>query len=141
MLLLCRIVLFQGTLFSFFSFLSLFLMSQSQLDYSHDPSHESYDLIVRNDAPFNAEPTPPDLVKHYITPEKYFFCRNHGPIPLLDENEHTVEVRGIGCKEVKRLSLKEIKDYEKVSVMMVMEVIEGNILNNIDIFIYSYIYI
>ncbi|RCH97922.1 hypothetical protein CU097_004464 [Rhizopus azygosporus] len=96
-------------------------MSQSQLDYSHDPSHESYDLIVRNDAPFNAEPTPPDLVKHYITPEKYFFCRNHGPIPLLDENEHTVEVRGIGCKEVKRLSLKEIKDYEKVSVMMVME--------------------
>ncbi|KAG1398315.1 hypothetical protein G6F58_011346 [Rhizopus delemar] len=97
-------------------------MSKSVLNYSQDPLHDSHALIVRKEAPFNAEPSTPDLVKYYITPEKYFFCRNHGPMPVLDENEHTIEISGIGCKSKTVITMKQIKqDYEKVSVMMVME--------------------
>ncbi|KAI8072246.1 Oxidoreductase, molybdopterin-binding domain-containing protein [Gilbertella persicaria] len=94
----------------------------SQLDYSKDPKHDSLALIVRKDAPYNAEPAPIDLVKNYITPEKYFFCRNHGPLPDIKEQEHTILVQGIGCKTPTLFSMKELKEnYEKHSVMMAMQ--------------------
>jgi sulfite oxidase len=93
----------------------------STLDYTQDPNHDSLQLIVRKEAPFNAEPAPTDLVKNYITPEKYFFCRNHGPLPNIEEAKHTIIVEGIGCKNTV-LTMKDIKEnYEKTSVMMVMQ--------------------
>lgn len=99
------------------------MTSKQPLDYSQDPKHDSCQLIVRKDAPFNAEPCPVDLVKNYITPEKYFFCRNHGPLPDIQEAEHTILVQGIGCGKPTYFNMKQIKqDYEKTSVMMVMQV-------------------
>jgi hypothetical protein len=93
------------------------------LDYSQDPKRDYPALIVRKEAPFNAEPTPPDLVKNYITPEKYFFCRNHGPLPDIKEEEHVITIQGIGCTKPSQITLKDIKqNYEKTSVMMVMQV-------------------
>ncbi|KAI9272448.1 molybdopterin binding oxidoreductase [Sporodiniella umbellata] len=93
-------------------------MSKSVLNYSQDPSHENHQLTVRKEAPYNAEPLLPDLVQHYITPEKYFFCRNHGPMPTLDE-KHTVD---IFHDTLHTFTLQQLKqDFEKVSVMMVME--------------------
>lgn len=93
----------------------------SALDYTQDPKHDSLQLIVRKEAPFNAEPTPTDLVKNYVTPEEYFFCRNHGPLPDIAEAEHKILVDGIGCKSTV-FTLKDIKEnYEKASVMMVMQ--------------------
>jgi sulfite oxidase len=98
-------------------------MTSKQLDYSQDPKHDLHQLIVRKDAPFNAEPCPVDLIKNYITPEKYFFCRNHGPLPDIQELEHTILVQGLGCDRPTRFNMKQIKeDYEKASVMMVMQV-------------------
>ncbi|KAF1805161.1 Oxidoreductase, molybdopterin-binding domain-containing protein [Mucor lusitanicus] len=98
------------------------MTSKQPLDYSQDPKHDSCQLIVRKDAPFNAEPCPVDLVKNYITPEKYFFCRNHGPLPDIREAEHTILVQGIGCDKPTYFNMKQIKqDYEKASVMMVMQ--------------------
>ncbi|CAO3682403.1 unnamed protein product [Rhizopus stolonifer] len=93
-------------------------MSKSVLNYSQDPKHEEHTLIIRKEAPFNAEPSLPDLVQHYITPEALFFCRNHGPMPTLDEN-HTIDI----IHDSKHtFSMQQIKkDFEKVSVMMVME--------------------
>lgn len=35
--------------------------------------------------PFNAEPRRKDLVSSYITPVEFFYKRNHGPIPVVDE--------------------------------------------------------
>lgn len=94
----------------------------SKLDYSKDPSHEGTELIIRKDAPFNAEPKPSDLVKNYITPEKYFFCRNHGPLPDLSEDTHEILIQGIHCKTTE-FSVKQLKEnYQKHSVMMVMQV-------------------
>jgi sulfite oxidase len=62
------------------------------------------------------------LIKNYITPEKYFFCRNHGPLPDLAEETHKVVVQGIHCNTTE-FSIKDLKEnYEKYSVMMVMQV-------------------
>lgn len=95
----------------------------SELDYSNDPKRGVHPLIVRKDAPFNAEPDITDLVKNYITPEEYFFCRNHGPLPDLDESKHLIEINGLGIENPIHISLKDIKhNYEKTSVMMVMQV-------------------
>jgi sulfite oxidase len=93
------------------------------LDYSQDPKRDLPALIVRKQAPFNAEPEPTDLVKNYITPEEYFFCLNHGPLPDIKEEQHTIHIQGIGCDKTTDFTLKQIKEnYEKVSVMMVMQV-------------------
>ncbi|KAI8354179.1 Oxidoreductase, molybdopterin-binding domain-containing protein [Blakeslea trispora] len=94
----------------------------SSLDYSQDPGHASLALIVRKEAPYNAEPTPSDLVKNYITPEKYFFCRNHGPLPDIKEETHRIVIQGIGCIKPVEVSMKQLKgNYEKHSVMMAMQ--------------------
>jgi sulfite oxidase len=94
----------------------------SVLDYTKDPKHDSLQLIVRKEAPFNAEPATTDLVKNYITPEKYFFCRNHGPLPDIQESKHSILVEGIGCTSPMIFTLRDIKEnYEKTSVMMVMQ--------------------
>ncbi|KAI7902539.1 molybdopterin binding oxidoreductase [Cokeromyces recurvatus] len=97
-------------------------MSSSKLDYSKDHKHDLYSLVVRKEAPFNAEPKLTDLIKNFITPEEYFFCRNHGPFPYINEGDHSIYLQGIGCKGVMQFTVKELKEnYEKVSVMMVMQ--------------------
>ncbi|KAJ1961258.1 hypothetical protein IWQ62_003932 [Dispira parvispora] len=50
-------------------------------------------LLVRNETPFNAEPTLPRLIEHQVTPIPRFFKRNHGPIPQLNSAEYTLTVR------------------------------------------------
>lgn len=35
--------------------------------------------------PFNAEPRRSDLVSSYVTPVEFFYKRNHGPIPIVDD--------------------------------------------------------
>ena len=37
--------------------------------------------------PFNAEPPRSALISSYITPVHFFYKRNHGPIPLVDDIE------------------------------------------------------
>ncbi|KAI7865665.1 Oxidoreductase, molybdopterin-binding domain-containing protein [Spinellus fusiger] len=97
--------------------------TKTPLEYTNEPErHDLRTLLVRKDAPFNAEPTPLDLVKHYITPVPHFFCRSHGPIPDLHE-DHTFSLHGIGVhNETMSWSVKEIKtNYKKREVMMAMQ--------------------
>lgn len=35
--------------------------------------------------PFNAEPPRAALISSYVTPVDFFFKRNHGPIPVVDD--------------------------------------------------------
>lgn len=37
--------------------------------------------------PFNAEPLRLDLVSSYVTPVDFFYKRNHGPIPIVEDIE------------------------------------------------------
>lgn len=96
--------------------------TMGELDYSHEPQRDA-SLLVRKDKPFNAEPRMQDLIKHYITPEALMFCRSHGPIPThLDEYTHTITIQGLGIQP-QELLLRDIKkNFEKVHVMMAMQV-------------------
>ncbi|KAF2096081.1 sulfite oxidase [Rhizodiscina lignyota] len=44
--------------------------------------------------PLNCEPDIAELIKNFITPKGNFYDRNHGPIPHLDGETHTVQVDG-----------------------------------------------
>lgn len=46
-------------------------------------------MIVQQDYPFNAEPTPEALIRDYLTPQAIFYVRSHGDVPQLD-NEHKI---------------------------------------------------
>ncbi|KAF9329617.1 hypothetical protein BG006_007340, partial [Podila minutissima] len=65
-------------------------VDESALDYSHEPHQNLARFIVHAATPLNAEPQLPLLVEKYITPTDVFFKRNHGPIPDIHAEEHTV---------------------------------------------------
>ncbi|KAF9378294.1 hypothetical protein CPC16_011395 [Podila verticillata] len=65
-------------------------VDESSLDYSHEPHQNLARFIVHAATPLNAEPQLPLLVEKYITPTNVFFKRNHGPIPDIHAEEHTV---------------------------------------------------
>ncbi|KAJ1641591.1 hypothetical protein IWQ61_010781, partial [Dispira simplex] len=52
----------------------------STFQYKDEPveTRDRKVLLVRNETPFNAEPTLPRLIEHLITPIPRFFKRNHG---------------------------------------------------------------
>lgn len=43
-------------------------------------------LIVQQERPFNAEPTPADLIDAHQTPQAIFYVRSHGDVPNLTAN-------------------------------------------------------
>ena len=58
----------------------MFLPAASYRYHGSDPMR----LIVMQE-PFNAEPHRSALVSSYITPVDFFYKRNHGPIPKIDD--------------------------------------------------------
>ncbi|ORX59756.1 hypothetical protein DM01DRAFT_1317940 [Hesseltinella vesiculosa] len=96
-------------------------MAKKQLDYTCDPCRDDFALVIRKDAPFNAEPQPSDLVKNYITPLPYFFCRSHGPLPELDD-KHVIAISGIGIQAPASFTVQQLKqDFAKKSVVMALQ--------------------
>ncbi|KAI8099036.1 Oxidoreductase, molybdopterin-binding domain-containing protein [Halteromyces radiatus] len=92
-----------------------------QLDYSYEPSRQDLKLEIRKDKPFNAEPTPPDLVKAYITPLEHFFCRSHGPLPKLDDH-HVISIQGIGLETAQQFTVEQLKQqFKKKTIVMAMQ--------------------
>jgi len=61
-------------------------------------------LIVRQEEPLNAETPLPLLCRAPVTPAELFFVRNHGPIPLVDEDAYRLTVG-----ESLELSLDELR--------------------------------
>ncbi|CAO3600781.1 unnamed protein product [Absidia cylindrospora] len=91
------------------------------LDYQLEPCRDDLQLIVRKDMPFNAEPELPNLVKHYLTPTKYFFCRSHGPLPQLND-DHKITIKGIGLDSEFVVSVKQLKsDFKEKTIEMAMQ--------------------
>lgn len=76
-------------------------------DYSQEPPrHPS--LKINAKQPFNAEPHRSALVSSYITPVDFFYKRNHGPIPIVDDMErYHVSIGGLVEKPL-QLSMNEI---------------------------------
>ena len=66
-------------------------------------------LIVRQEAPFNAEPELAELVKSYVTPVEQFYVRSHGPVPKVDADSFRVKISGLVNRELE-FSVAELKD-------------------------------
>ncbi len=81
-----------------------------------DPS-----LLVREDEPFNAEPTPELLRRSFITPNELFFVRNHGSVPDVDLTLYRLLITG-SVKNSLNLSLGEIRNnFAKSTVTATLE--------------------
>ncbi|KAJ0023680.1 hypothetical protein NQD34_003579 [Periophthalmus magnuspinnatus] len=74
--------------------------------FSSDPKRHPV-LRINNLKPFNAEPPPEILSESYITPNVFFFKRNHLPVPRIDPESYklTVEIQGPNRERGGALSL------------------------------------
>ncbi|KAG0488192.1 hypothetical protein HPP92_007003 [Vanilla planifolia] len=71
--------------------------------------------------PFNAEPPRQALISSYITPVDYFYKRNHGPIPIVDDIErYRVSIGGLLEKHVE-LSMDELWKLPKYHVTATLQ--------------------
>ncbi|XP_018804837.1 PREDICTED: probable sulfite oxidase, mitochondrial [Bactrocera latifrons] len=71
--------------------------------------------------PFNGEPPLKLLVQNFITPNEFFYIRNHLPVPFIDANKYELEIAiettKSGTKEqIKTLTLQDIKGLPKYTV-------------------------
>ncbi|KAJ0068551.1 hypothetical protein NL108_009660, partial [Boleophthalmus pectinirostris] len=81
--------------------------------FSSDPERHPV-LRINNLKPFNAEPPPEILTESYVTPNLFFFKRNHLPVPRVDPKTYKLQIeipgptgeRGGGLS----LSLDELKN-------------------------------
>ncbi|XP_072989487.1 sulfite oxidase [Typha latifolia] len=89
-------------------------------DYSQEPSrHPS--LKINAKEPFNAEPPRAALISSYVTPVDYFYKRNHGPIPIVDNVErYSLAVGGLVKKPIE-LSMAEIRKLPKYNVTATLQ--------------------
>lgn len=89
-------------------------------DYSQEPPRHPA-LRINSKEPFNAEPHRAALVSSYITPVDFFYKRNHGPIPLVDDIEgYRVSVGGLVAKPI-QLSMSEIRKLPKYTVAATLQ--------------------
>ncbi|CAL9150675.1 unnamed protein product [Musa hybrid cultivar] len=88
-------------------------------DYSQEPPrHPS--LKVNSKEPFNAEPHRAALLS-YITPIDFFYKRNHGPIPVVDDIErYNVSIGGLVEKPLE-ISMFEIRRLPKYNVVATLQ--------------------
>jgi sulfite oxidase len=77
--------------------------------YANDPPRHPA-LVVRVNQPFNAE-IPTELIPdNYITPNEFFFVRNHLPVPRVEEKDYRLEVQVEGKDEpLVSLSIQDLK--------------------------------
>ncbi|KAH6759834.1 sulfite oxidase [Perilla frutescens var. hirtella] len=89
-------------------------------DYSQEPSrHPS--LTINSKEPFNAEPRRKDLVSSYVTPVEFFYKRNHGPIPVVDDlDKYSVSVIGLRGIPIE-LFMKDIWKLPKYTVTATLQ--------------------
>ncbi|KAL6983895.1 sulfite oxidase [Sarracenia purpurea var. burkii] len=89
-------------------------------DYSQEPPrHPS--LLINSKAPFNAEPPRKKLICSYVTPVDFFYKRNHGPVPVVDNIEsYRVSIGGLVGNPTE-LSLSDIKNLPKHNVTATLQ--------------------
>lgn len=78
-------------------------------------------LKPASNRPFNAEPPLKLLAENFITPNEFFYIRNHLPVPLIDANKYELEIaietKESGTKkQTKTLTLQDIKRLPKYTV-------------------------
>ncbi|KAK4282253.1 hypothetical protein QN277_013651 [Acacia crassicarpa] len=89
-------------------------------DYSLEPPrHPS--LLINAKTPFNAEPPRSALISSYLTPSDFFYKRNHGPIPIVDDIErYFISISGL-IENSKSLFMKDIRMLPKYNVAATLQ--------------------
>ncbi|XP_024185811.1 sulfite oxidase isoform X4 [Rosa chinensis] len=89
-------------------------------DYSREPPrHPS--LKINAKEPFNAEPPRSALGAAYVTPVEFFYKRNHGPIPVVDDvHSYSVSITGL-IENPKQLFLNDIRALPKYNVTATLQ--------------------
>jgi sulfite oxidase len=77
--------------------------------FSQEAAKPESKLIVRQEQPYNAEPSLADLVKQHITPVELFYVRSHGDVPKIDEASFKVKISGLVNRELE-FNVGELKD-------------------------------
>mmetsp|Transcript_3112 Transcript_3112/g.7566 ORF Transcript_3112/g.7566 Transcript_3112/m.7566 type:complete len:648 (-) Transcript_3112:75-2018(-) len=87
--------------------------------YTTDPERHP-DLLGCTYKPWCGETRTERLTENYYTPNELFYVRNHLAVPVIDEDEYRLIVKGIGLKR-HTFTLKELKTlfpkYEVVSTL------------------------
>lgn len=76
--------------------------------YANDPLRSPV-LKVNTQTPFNAETPSVLLAENYITPNDIFFVRNHLPVPQVNPEQYSLEIKGEGIKKPIVLTLEDLK--------------------------------
>ena len=63
--------------------------------YATDPEISPVQ-IIHQQKPINSETPSIFLTDSWVTPEEFWFVRNHHPVPLVDPNEFVLNISGIG---------------------------------------------
>ncbi|EDV26308.1 Sulfite oxidase, mitochondrial [Trichoplax sp. H2] len=86
------------------------------MSYNNEPKRRP-DFTVNQQQPFNAEPPCDALIRNYVTPNDYFYVRNHAPVPSLPGESYRLMIGGDVPQPIS-LSLSELKSqFPKVQVM------------------------
>ncbi|KAA8530102.1 hypothetical protein F0562_004811 [Nyssa sinensis] len=89
-------------------------------DYSQEPPRHPC-LRINAKEPFNAEPPRSALVSSYVTHVDFFYKRNHGPIPIVDDLErYSVSITGL-IDNPKELFMKDIMNLPKYNVTATLQ--------------------
>ena len=92
--------------------------------YGADPVRpKQKELRVPSVIPWNSEPPLNVLTDSFLTPNDYFFVRNHNAVPEIDEEDYELEIEAntsVGL-ESKVLTLEEIKKLPRHSVVSVIQ--------------------
>lgn len=89
-------------------------------DYSREPLRHPA-LRINSKEPFNAEPPRLALISSYVTPVDYFYKRNHGPIPIVEDiDRYFVSVSGL-VQNSKNIFMKDIWSLPKYTVAATLQ--------------------
>ena len=98
-----------------------FRLLPPDMDYTNEPPRSEI-LITRSLQPFNAEPPVSVLVEYQITPEDLVYCRNHSPVPQLDDREFTLSFSDLGAIDLK-FTVQDLKTlFPKTQVVAALQV-------------------
>ena len=62
------------------------------MSYDNEPERRS-DFTVNQKQPFNAEPPMNVLIQRFITPNDYFYVRNHAPVPTISGQSYRLVIQ------------------------------------------------
>ncbi|CAK9175128.1 unnamed protein product [Ilex paraguariensis] len=89
-------------------------------DYSQEPPRHPC-LQINAKEPFNAEPPRPVLISSYVTPVDFFYKRNHGPIPIVDDIEkYCISITGL-IGNPKKLFMNDILKLAKYNITATLQ--------------------